>query len=374
MWPQRINDQTCAGPMRRGKQAARCLAWAAVMGLGLRAAAAPQGEGAALAEANLARAAIIEERFRSIPLSDQVGPWAVCHAFLALGPDYELTDTASGQPMLARDLVLGRPSYALQTMPLLTFRRSVAPRTFERHPAQFASYLILSGVRLNPTREADAASAKTLRQLWGGERFEVHDLRDMGWFIPAYCAVGDFEPFYSKFGELVGPEELVAALVAQSSDPLEPPPCGGMHLAHALFEAERTLANRVQHEVAQKLHDEARRWRKAFDQAVSADGELDPAAFADADKATTERRQVIAGHMIELASLGYEPPILVDLKLHRLIDRVLAESLSMDYWKEPASLLTRSGEFDYGAAAHLVRGLRMYRERASKRAKNELAD
>jgi hypothetical protein len=205
-----------------------------------------------------------------------------------------------------------------------------------------------------------------LARIWDREKFDCHDLRDMSWFIPAYCLVGDYRPFYTKFGELLGPSELVAALLEQSTSRGADVACGGLHQVHALCAARGSLGQLLRGDLAAQLERETDRRLRAIDGSVSEAGEVDLSAFAEGGRESANADEwtvTIAGHLIELTCLGLTPPPLSESKLDALVACTLERCLALNCWLDPQSLVTHRPSFDYAGAAHLVRGLKLYQQR-----------
>lgn len=349
-------------PQRPTRRTLCTLAWMSASVLSLA------GEGSdanrAVREANVVQAKVVCELFESIPVRDDHGPGAVCHGILANGPDFQIVDHATGGTIRGGELVLRKWSFALiQDAAGLRFRRAIVRRTYERHACQFTAYLLTAGFEIGPTKVGLRSESAVMGALWQREKVECHALRDMSWFIPAYCMVGDYSPFLNKFGETLTTDDLVRALLEQSQAQGKEASCGGMHQLLALCWARQKLANAIRPELSEKLLREVEQRLAELDRFISSDGELDIAGYigqAPSGKHSEEWTVNLAGHVIELASLGFDPPPLADSKLDALVSRTLKDCLELDCWLNAESLLSRDGPLDYACAAHLVRGLRLY--------------
>ena len=198
----------------------------------------PARQLAPLVAQNLANAQSLIRRIRQIRLNVFSPPWAICHAFLVHGSDFELLDPRTGQPASALRTLLIDPGSAVELhRGAWRFRRATSRRTFERHPSQF-SYLILNA-GLRP-RRTGGETERRLWRIWDRETAEFHTLLDPSWLIPACSLAGTNEPWTNKFGASLDGDTLLSLLEERLGTPLSQLPCGGTHAFYALAVARRS--------------------------------------------------------------------------------------------------------------------------------------
>lgn len=325
----------------------------------------------AIAE-TLSRAKVLIDRFDAIGLSQSELPWVLAHAILARGSQVELSAPSLAAPgPLAMDVLLSRArDYVVDTPDGPAFRVAAQRRTYERHPAQFAAYLLIGGAALSGEQGPPNAETYGLREIWESEKRRVHREMDLGWFIPAYCAAAEVAGFENKFAETVDSDYIVEALLEQADRPLLQQACAGGHSLHSLAYARAQLLAELRPALRSKL---LQTWNAAtsrllthasHDDAFDLRGYLQLTTAVDQQWLDDTFLHVI-GHAVEAIFVSGDENLEMNPVVHRLVRDLVDRCLSSRIWEQPSHLLTPhpNDRVDYAVVAHLIRGLRLYRER-----------
>ncbi len=311
-------------------------------------------------------------RYEAIPLRTSHAPSVICHGLLGHDGDYGIFDDDAGEYVSALDHLLLSYEGTLTDRLGVRFRRDAGEFRFERHRAQFTAYICQS---VQPDEIALGSRASwregLLVSIWEREKLEHHGLREVGWFLPAHARLGALGPFENKFGERIDPRFLVQQVLAQLTRPdAGAIPCGGTHLLMALA-AARSRLSAVLDDHTRLLVDAA--WTDERDRVltcVSPEGTFDLKAYFGRIPPPAEYEAYsayVAGHVIEALAESEDPAATHDHRFKAWVRATAAQVCDLDAWRDTTLLFNPGSAFNYGAASHLVSGLRQYRANTAER-------
>jgi hypothetical protein len=191
---------------------------------------------------------------------------------------------------------------------------------------------------------------------------------EMAWFVPAFCLSGDTAGFSNQFGERIDTDHLVGALLEQSRQPPKAAACFGTHNLYALGMARRHLSSDLDPQVLRSLERAWTEYTNAYVSLIDDAGDFPVDAFFPIqdlpDDAARRVSLLVRGHVLEALALCPASELLYDIRFHRFVSRVMQEAGHTDIWSNVDSLFdTGPGRVPYYVSiAHLIHGLRLYRE------------